>query len=285
MCNSYVIFGAGRSIFVIKSLKNTILIVSLVALVGCNDVGETTSRGSKKSPPSVLMTDTDGDGLPDGAELLSFNDRENFRRWFSLIAEMQFYRLSESWNPEQRDCAGLVRYAWREALRRHDRLWFQAMGEGYEAVAPDVSADQLERSPLGERLFRTDFGAFQPEDLADDQVKGKFSEFADVRTLKNYNVKFIGRERSRLQKGDLLFYHQPWVQKFPYHVMIYLGEARHASDGAGDWVVYHTGSSPGEEGEVKKVRLSVLDHHPDPRWRPVERNRNFLGFYRLKILD
>ena len=39
------------------------------------------------------------------------------------------------------------------------------------------------------------------------------------------------------------------------------------------------------EGTVKKVELSVLDHHPDPRWRPVESNRNFLGFYRLKILE
>jgi len=75
------------------------------------------------------------------------------------------------------------------------------------------------------------------------------------------------------------------VQKFPYHVMIFLGPARVASNGAQDWVVYHTGSSPTDEGTVKKVELSVLDHHPDPRWRPVERNRNFLGFYRLKILQ
>jgi len=50
-------------------------------------------------------------------------------------------------------------------------------------------------------------------------------------------------------------------------------------------VVYHTGASPTDEGTVKKVELSVLDHHPNPRWRPVETNPNFLGFYRLKILD
>jgi len=28
-----------------------------------------------------------------------------------------------------------------------------------------------------------------------------------------------------------------------------------------------------------------LDGHPDKRWRPVQANPNFLGFYRLKILD
>ena len=67
--------------------------------------------------------------------------------------------------------------------------------------------------------------------------------------------------------------------------MIFLGPARAQSNGAGDWVVYHTGSSPVDKGTVKKVELSVLDHHPDPRWRPVESNKNFLGFYRLKILQ
>jgi uncharacterized protein YfaT (DUF1175 family) len=40
-----------------------------------------------------------------------------------------------------------------------------------------------------------------------------------------------------------------------------------------------------EMGTIKKVRLAVLDHHPNSRWRPVVENVNFLGFYRLKILD
>ena len=40
-----------------------------------------------------------------------------------------------------------------------------------------------------------------------------------------------------------------------------------------------------DKGTVKKVELAVLDRHPDPRWRPLESNKNFLGFYRLKILQ
>lgn len=233
---------------------------------------------------ALVWSDTDEDGIPDVAELHSFDDRQSFRRWFASIAEMQFYRLSDTWNPEQRDCAGLVRFAWREALRRHDRIWFQGMGEGYEAVAPDVKAYSLEKSPLGEKLFRTEFGAFEQSDLS----SGKFSEFADARTLKNFNVVFVTRDRRQLnllQPGDLLFFHQPGVQKLPYHVMIFLGATRIASEGANDWVVYHTGASPEDNGEVKKVRLTVLDQHPNARWRPVESNRNFLGFYRLKILQ
>src|SRR5262249_22773376 len=115
-------------------------------------------------------SDSDGDGIPDSAELRTYDDRESFRRWFTGIAEMQFYEYSSSWNPEQRDCAGLVRFSMREALRRHDRPWFQRMGPQYERIAPDVRAYTLENGPLGEKLFRTDFGTFQQSDMTD----GKF---------------------------------------------------------------------------------------------------------------
>lgn len=237
----------------------------------------TDSTRSSEAP----LIDSDNDGIPDVAELRTFQDRESFRRWFTSVAELQFYRLSEQWNVDQRDCAGLVRFAMREALRRHDRPWFQKMGPGYETVAPDVAGFDLDHNPLGEKIFRTDFGSFHESDLRN----GRFSEFADGRALKNFNSAFVSRDRRAAQPGDLLFYYQPWVQKFPYHVMIFLGGPRVAPNGAQDWVVYHTGSSPTDQGTVKKVELSVLDHHPDPRWRPVESNRNFLGFYRLKILE
>jgi uncharacterized protein YfaT (DUF1175 family) len=237
-----------------------------------------------KSPglnPEAKLTDSDNDGIPDPAELRTFQDRDNFRRWFTAIAETQFYQLSDQWNAEQRDCAGLVRFAIREALRRHDRIWFQKMGPGYETVAPDVAGLNLDQNPLGEKIFRTDFGSFHESDLRN----GRFSEFADGRSLKNFNSVFVSRDRREARPGDLLFFYQPWVQKYPYHVMVVLGPPQIAPNGASDWVVYHTGSSPTDQGTVKKVQLSILDRHPDPRWRPVESNKNFLGFYRLKILQ
>lgn len=83
------------------------------------------------------------------------------------IAEMQFYRISDQWNGERRDYAGLVRFAWREALRRHDRAWLQWMGPGHEVFVADVSTNYLHRGPLGEKLFRTDFGAYKTTDLAE----------------------------------------------------------------------------------------------------------------------
>jgi hypothetical protein len=246
-----------------------------------------TSARAHGSPDARLLgsIDADDDGIPDRAELRSYGDRENFRRWFTALAETQFYEMSKQWNAEQRDCAGLVRFSWREALRTHDRPWLRRMGGAYESVAPDVRAYTLERgSPLGERLFRTRPGAFQESDLTGDT----FSDFADARTLKEFNTEFVSRERGRAEAGDLLFFHQPWAGRYPYHVMIFLGEAREAAEGASDWVVYHTGASAdgdgGRGGAIRKVRLAVLDGHPDRRWRPVATNRNFLGFYRLKIL-
>lgn len=233
---------------------------------------------SKRSEPGP-NTDLDHDGLPDNVELRTFNDRENFRHWFTWVAEMQFYNLSDQWNPEQRDCAGLVRFAWREALRPHDRLWFQKMGENYDPVAPDLTPNVA--APLGGKLFRTAPGVFSAKDIA----AGKFSDFADAQTLKLYNADFVSRDREQAKPGDLLFFHQPWVQKYPFHVMIFLGEPRIASEGTNDWVVYHTGASAHDAGTVKKVRLAVLDQHPDKRWRPLVTNPNFLGFYRLKILN
>ena len=256
------------------------LILSYFSLVRSTGAPAHAPQPTVKRPEPDLNADLDQDGLPDIVELRTFNDRENFRRWFTWVAEMQFYKLSDQWNVEQRDCAGLVRFAWRESLRKHDRAWYQRMGENYDPVGGDVSID-LTSEPLRGKLFRTMPGNYSTRDVAD----GKFSEFADAQTLKMFNVTFVSRDRQQAQPGDLLFFHQPWVQKFPYHVMVFLGEPRLASENARDWVVYHTGASPQDAGEVRKVRLSVLDQHPNKRWRPLLSNPNFLGFYRLKILN
>lgn len=255
------------------------LLTACATLSACG--GPSQAHNNKPKPVVDPSADSDSDGIPDRAELRSYDDRQNFRRWFAAIAEMQFYRPSDEWNIEQRDCAGLIRFSWREALRKHDRPWFLKMGAEFESVAPDVRAFSLETNPLGAKFFRTEFGSFQESDLA----AGKFAEFADARTLKNFNCVFVSRDRRQAERGDLVFFHQPWVQKFPYHAMIFIAEPERDGEGASDWVVYHTGAAPDIEGAIKKVRLGVLDRHPDKRWRPIESNPNFLGFYRLKMLD
>src|SRR4029450_12619085 len=90
------------------------------------------SPGKESSRTELI--DSDNDGIPDVIELHTFQDRDSFRPWFTAIAETQFYQLSDQWNAEQRDCAGLARFAIREALRHHDRIWFQKMGSAYLTV-------------------------------------------------------------------------------------------------------------------------------------------------------
>ena len=65
--------------------------------------------------------DAVGDGTPDFLRLHDPADRLAFRHWFTLLAESQYYRGKSL--PEVDDCAALLRFAYREALRAHDAMW------------------------------------------------------------------------------------------------------------------------------------------------------------------
>src|SRR6185436_20555054 len=71
--------------------------------------GQRSEFASSKTVVSKTdLIDSDNDGIPDVAELRTYQDRDSFRRWFTSIAEIQFYQLSAQWNAEQRDCAGQI---------------------------------------------------------------------------------------------------------------------------------------------------------------------------------
>src|SRR5688572_28825142 len=69
-----------------------------VGRAGKGSASETRPSGGTEStldPNATTETaDSDHDGIPDFAELRTFEDRESFRRWFTAIAEVQFYQLS-----------------------------------------------------------------------------------------------------------------------------------------------------------------------------------------------
>ncbi len=69
----------------------------------------------------------------------------------------------------------------------------------YETVASDIGELDLDHNPLGEKIFRTDFGSFSESDLRN----GRFSEFADGRSLKNFNSFFVTRDRREAQVDSL----------------------------------------------------------------------------------
>lgn len=225
-------------------------------------------------------TDSFGDGTPDFLRLDSVTDRRAFRQWFSLIAERQAFvaRLPVEIN----DCAALLRYAYAEAMRRHDSAWASSRDFGQNALPQNALPSDLAKyeypyTSLGPRLFRVREGRFLPSDLTD----GTFAEFADARTLIVTNTHLVSRDVARAQPGDLLFYRQ-FGQHSPFHSMVFVG---HSQFGPGeDWVVYHTGRDGTWAGEIRRAPLSSLLRHPDARWRPIPGNSNFLGVYRWNIL-
>jgi uncharacterized protein YfaT (DUF1175 family) len=195
--------------------------------------------------------------------LADASDRDAFRAWFVYLADAQFYRPT----PDVIDCAALVRHAAREALRAHTPEWMRGAALPMPRAYPDVRA----RPPMagdGLALFRVSAG--EPP---------RYGEFADAQTLIRLNARFVSRDRESARPGDLLYFHQP-SQHAPHHVMVVVGASAFEPEGR-DWIVYHTGPTGADPGEVRKVRLADLARHPSPRWRPHPDNPSFVGVFRL----
>lgn len=194
-------------------------------------------------------------------------DRAAFRAWFTLLADSQFEQPAQ----EVTDCAALVRFAFREALRAHTPEWRRRLNLAFGPQFPDVKSAPRPTAD-GWPLFRIT-----------DAPAVRYGEFADAKTLVTLNSSAAGRDVRRLRPGDLLYYRQP-SQSQVDHLMVFVGASSFDPDHR-DWVVYHTGPSDEGPGEVRKARLETLLAHPSARWRPVTTNPNFVGVFRLAALD
>jgi len=245
---------------------------------GGSGVGISASPEASRATLVNSWRDSLGDGFPDGARLDSAQDRENFIRWFTFLAETQYYAPTPRTRAEVQDCAALVRFAYRNSLVAHSPEWREDAGLPYDPGFGDIAKYNYPYGPLGRALFRTRPGPAAPEDLA----QGAFVEFADSATLLRYNAYSISRDLRAAQPGDLLFFHQS-VQREPFHTMLFVGKSYYQAQGS-DWIVYHTGDLDGHRGEIREVQARTLLEHPDLHWRPLLNNPNFLGVYRLEIL-
>jgi hypothetical protein len=218
-------------------------------------------------------TDRFGDGTPDFLRLTDAADRIAFRQWFTAIAEYQAVRPAADVPAEITDCASLLRFAYREALKRHDDTWFAATGIEVAELPGEIRAWRYPETPLGVGLFRVRAGSFERADASD----GAFAQFADAKALVERNAYLVSRDVREAEPGDLLFYRQ-FGQSSPWHSMIVTRVGENAA------VVYDTGEDHGKSGELRRVALAELLDHPQPQWRPVAGNPNFLGVYRWNIL-
>ena len=224
-----------------------------------------TSSGEIKVEFFNTSTDSDIDGFPDCAELLGENSRKNFTARFVRIAETQFLKESPAWEKSQRDCAGLVRFAYRESLKLHDPAWTSKTGITDTKDLPQISEFFYPEIPLlGVKIFKIKEGE------ADDT--STFGEFADAATLMHLNMDFISKDLSHAERGDVLFFSINSGNSFSYHTMIVTEKY------PGIRLIYHTGGN----GIVKRVNAAYLSE--SAVFRPVESNKNFLGVFRFKII-
>ena len=231
-----------------------------------------------------IYLDIDRDGFPDKAELLNSYDRLNFSTWFAYIALSQYYFPSPMWNEKERDCAGLIRFSYKEALKKHDNKWFSKMPYLISIKASDILAFNYPNVPfIGERLFRIAPGVFKYKDIS--HIEDFFSSYANTYHLIKFNMVKLGRKKDLAKKGDILVFFNPYDRNMPYHTMIFIGRDIFKNSKEGDdWLIYHTGPRERDNGVIKLVKESVLRHHQDPRWRPIKENPFFLGYFRFKIL-
>ncbi len=206
--------------------------------------------------------DTAEDGTPDFLRLQDDRDQQAFRRSFTRLAEAQYFEAPSARPVEIKDCAALIRYAYRQALSTHDA----------------VTKYQYPFTPLGADLFRVRPGAFAPADLAN----GSFAQFADAKTLWRSNTHLVSRLLSAAMPGDLLFFNQE-AGADRFHSMIYLGESQIQNDGR-RYILYHTGPEGADAGEIRRPTVDELMQFPRSEWRPLAANPRFLGVFRWNIL-
>ncbi|MCU0247522.1 MAG: DUF1175 domain-containing protein, partial [Bryobacter sp.] len=110
-----------------------------------------------------------------------------FRGWFCWLAEIVYHLPAERRPKEVKDCSSLARFAYREALRRHDGRWLAQWG----FPAPPPLAE-IPRSVAP--LF--------------DTGGGDRRHFADAAHLMRHNSSFISKRTEAALPGDLLFFRQ-----------------------------------------------------------------------------
>jgi uncharacterized protein len=237
-------------------------------------------RGDKQ-PPGIFVPDQDPDSsMP--AEVREYKktepkldpsenseaflqpfDEKAFRYSVTRLALLQAKRASPLWEGSQRDCSGLVRFAYRNALESRSAEQKRKLG-----VPPGLNLPAL--SDFSRKIF-PQFPQIWQTGLSDEGAP-RFGSFADAETLIGHNFHRKTNNPALAQSGDLLVYQKSIEDDQPYHLMIYVQD-RHEN-----LAVYHNGAR-GDEAQVRVVRVRDLMESPDPLWIPEAKNPHFLGVY------
>lgn len=186
---------------------------------------------------------------------LNTSQMQAFRSWLQLIVHQQL-NLGPTPRWQQRDCAGLVRFASAEALRQHDATWLKANGFLGKKIPPELNLTVEQRAALRHAWLRAD---------------GSQGAFVSALELVQNNTQPIGRDMAHAEVADLLLFDQGQEQ----HLMIWMGR----------YVAYHTGKVAPNDNGLRAYPLAKLMSWKDNRWQPQAGNPNFIGIFRLFFLS
>lgn len=195
----------------------------------------TLALAASTPPASAVLETPPASGSREARDVL-------LRREVGQVALAQFTKSDPLWHPDQRDCAGLIRFAYRSAYKR----FFP------ERLAQPLWMD----------------------------MQGRPSEFADAETLLARSFVPLGRDeatREALRTGDLVAFRQEQDSGPVFHLMMVVRPEDKAHAPAR--VVYHPGE---KGAAVRTGVLHRLATEAPIEWRPVPQNTAFLGFFRFK---
>lgn len=172
------------------------LVVVVFLCLWAAGAGRTEARSAPRKS-SAFLTDSFGDGTPDALRFDSPGDQQAFRLWNSLLAEAAATRPTGQVHREVTDCSALLRFAYREALRRHDAEWHAEFASPLPAL-PEIDKYSYPETALGASLFRIRPGQFREGDIE----SGAFAQFADAKTLLHLNTHLVSA-RMRLHLATI----------------------------------------------------------------------------------
>ncbi len=216
-------------------------------------------------PPEVRAYKQKGEPAKEQEEMsyIPPSDEKALRSSVTRLALFQAKKPSPRWEEAQRDCAGLVRFAYREAIRVRSADDGRMLGIPNALYLPEVSESSRKIFADLSRIWQVGF---------EKDGKPRFGAFADAETLIGFNFRKKSRDLSQARSGDLLVFQKNLESDDPYHLMIFVEDRPEAL------VVYHNGAAQAD-AQVRVVRIRDLMASPDPVWLPIANNPHFLGVY------
>lgn len=190
------------------------------------------------------------------------SEENRFRTAIVNLALFQAKSISLNWTQEQQDCAGLVRFVYREALKKRTVKQRNLLKIPVNLYFPSLTDDTRKLFPHYPNIWEVS--------------KKNYSSFADAENLITYNFNFISKEISDLELGDLLVFNKNESSLEPWHLMIYVGKENNKP-----LAIYHNGEK-NKDAKIRIVSIFDLMNSPDPQWLPSKNNPFFMGIYKWK---